>query len=84
MLATQQNAMNQADFTGKDSNQIQDIKQMVIDKRLPLEERIKAYLQQVENPYVCKCGKTIVHTQFAPQGPPLNRILADYLKSKKT
>jgi len=34
-----------------------DIRDVVIDRDLPKEERIKSYLQQIKNPYCFKVGK---------------------------
>lgn len=42
-----------------------DIRDVKIDRSLPLEERMKSYVEQIKNPYMFKVGKTIVRVSYA-------------------
>ena len=37
-----------------------DIRDVRIDRSLPMEERVKSYVEQVKNPYMFKVGNTVV------------------------
>ena len=39
-----------------DLSELVDIRDVVIDRTLPVEERIKSYVQQIKNPYCFKVG----------------------------
>jgi hypothetical protein len=41
-----------------------DIRKVKINHDLPVEERLKDYIHQIKNPYVYKCGNTIVRIKF--------------------
>ena len=42
-----------------------DIRDVKIDRSLPVEERMKSYVEQIKNPYMFKVGKTIVRVSYA-------------------
>ena len=46
-------------------NSLVDIRDVKIDRSLPLEERMKYYVEQIKNPYMFKVGKTIVRVSYA-------------------
>lgn len=61
-----------------------DIKDIQIDKSLPIENRVQNYLEAIHNPYHFYCGKTPVEIQFSTEdGPHLQQVMTDYFISKK-
>ena len=42
-----------------DLSELVDIRDVVIDKSLPLEERVKSYVEQIKNPYCFKVGDAL-------------------------
>lgn len=42
-----------------------DIRDVQIDRSLPMEERVKSYVEQVKNPYMFKVGNTVVRVSYA-------------------
>lgn len=42
-----------------------DIRDVKIDRSLPMEERVKSYVEQVKNPYMFKVGNTVVRVSYA-------------------
>ena len=56
---------------------IKDINDLIIDQSLPKKERIKSYLEQMENPYVYEDNGTTVRLRFADTNESLtDRILS--------
>ena len=49
-----------------------DIRDVRIDRTLPMEERVKYYVEHVKNPYMFKVGNTVVRVSYADT----NRIFA--------
>ena len=49
-----------------------DIRDVRIDRSLPMEERVKSYVEQVKNPYMFKVGNTVVRISYADTNKTLN------------
>ena len=49
-----------------------DIRDVRIDRTLPMEERVKSYVEQVKNPYMFKVGDTIVRVSYADTNRTMN------------
>lgn len=58
-----------------------DIRDVEIDKTLPIEERMKSYVEQIKNPYMFKVGDTIVRVSYANTQETLNDNFANLLAS---
>ena len=42
-----------------------DLRDIVVDNRLPMEERIKSYVEQIGNPYCFKVGGVVVSVSYS-------------------
>lgn len=73
--------IRQTPYGEVDISTLADIRDVVIDTSLPLEERKKSYLRQIKNPYLYRHGDTIIHVRFAENGPSLKERLKEYLLS---
>ena len=49
-----------------------DIRDVKIDRSLPVEERMKSYVEQIKNPYMFKVGNTIVRVSYANTTQTIN------------
>ncbi|MCD7731923.1 MAG: hypothetical protein LUH56_00580 [Oscillospiraceae bacterium] len=49
-----------------------DIRDVRIDRTLPLEERMKSYVEQIKNPYMFKVGDTVVRVSYANTPETIN------------
>ena len=49
-----------------------DIRDVKIGRSLPVEERMKSYVEQIKNPYMFKVGKTIVRVSYANTTQTIN------------
>lgn len=57
-----------------------DIRDVSVDKELPKEERIAAFVRQIKNPYRFRCGDFIVNASFAGNGTTLEECLKGILR----
>ena len=53
-----------------------DIRDVEIDETLPIEERMKSYVEQIKNPYMFRVGDTIVRVSYANTQETLNDNLS--------
>ena len=58
-----------------------DIRDVKIDRSLPVEERMKSYVEQIKNPYMFKVGKTIVRVSYANTTQTINENFLNLLMS---
>ena len=49
-----------------------DIRDVKIDRSLPIEDRVKSYVEQVKNPYMFKVGNTVVRVSYADTNKTMN------------
>ncbi len=48
-----------------------DIRDVVVDKDLPKRERVAEFVRQIRNPYRFRCGNFTVTARFSEDGPTL-------------
>ena len=71
--------MSQTDIKNIDPDNVHEVGDIEIDTSLPVKERIRSLLEQVENPYVYKDSGMIVKISFADQGRSLQSCMEEYL-----
>lgn len=64
-----------------DLSELVDIRDVVIDRSLPVEERIKSYVEQIKNPYCFKVGDVKVRVSYANKDQSLNESFVSMLSS---
>ncbi len=52
-----------------------DIRDVVVDKDLPKRERVAEFVRQIRNPYRFRCGNFTVTARFSEDGPTLEDCL---------
>ena len=65
----------------QDLSELVDIRDVVIDRTLPVEERIKSYVQQIKNPYCFRVGDVKVRVSYANKDQSLNESFVSMLAS---
>lgn len=65
-----------------DKSNLVDIRDIQIDQSLPVESRIKSYVEQVKNPYLFKVGDVTVHISYSDTAATLNDKFIDLLLKK--
>ncbi len=64
-----------------DIAELVDIDSVTIDTSLPIEERVKHYVEQVKTPYRFRAGNVIVNIEHKNNGLKLDNAIAAYLSS---
>lgn len=67
----------------KDISELVDIRDVHIDTSLPVEERIKSYIQQVKDPYCFRVGDVKVRVSFSDTDRTLTDNFCDMLARMK-
>lgn len=65
----------------QDLSDLVDIRDVVIDKTLPLEERVKSYVEQIKNPYCFKVGDVVVRVSYAGKEKSLTDTFTSMIAS---
>ncbi len=58
-----------------------DIRDVKIDRSLPIEGRMLSYVEQIKNPYLFKVGKTVVRVSYANTQATINDNFVNLLAS---
>lgn len=62
--------------------ELNDIRDIYIDKSLPVIERILSFIDQIGNPYMFKAGDIKVKVSYNENGPTLQESLENLLIKK--
>lgn len=73
--------MKESNETAADLSSLMDIRDITVDRSLPVEDRIRSYVEQVKNPYCFRVGDVKVRVSFASDGRTLNDSFTDMLAS---
>ena len=50
------------------TDNLADINEVDVDRKLNKQERIKEFIKQIKNPYRFKCGDIIVESRYSANG----------------
>ena len=64
----------------EDRDTLMDIRDVSVNKDLPKEERIVAFVQQIKNPYRFRCGYFVINACFASGGATIEDCLKGILR----
>lgn len=67
----------------RDISELVDIRDINIDTSLPVEERIKSYIEQVKDPYCFRVGDVKVRVSFSDTDRTLTDNFCDMLARMK-
>lgn len=65
----------------KNLSELVDIRDVVIDKSLPLEERVRSYVEQIKDPYCFKVGDVVVRVSYADKDKSLTDSFTSMIAS---
>lgn len=57
-----------------------DLRKIKIDTSLPVEDKIKSYIEQIKNPYKYRVGDIVVTLKFNESGPSFQEALASVIR----
>lgn len=81
MTAMKVDALDEVDIRTVDKDVLTDIREVEIDRSLPLDDRKKYYLEAVGNPYAVRVGDMKVRVQFAEKGASFEEAFENMLKN---
>ncbi len=79
---SQESSMKKIDIMAVDINELKDIKDITIDKKLGTEERMKEFVRQIKNPYCFKYGNLVVQITHKDTDKTINDCLREYILSQ--
>ena len=65
----------------KNLSELVDIRDVVIDKKLTLEDRVKSYVEQIKDPYCFKVGDVVVRVSYADKDKSLTDSFTSMIAS---
>jgi hypothetical protein len=65
----------------KNLSELVDIRDVVIDKSLSLEERVRSYVEQIKDPYCFKVGDVVVRVSYAGKDKSLTDSFTSMIAS---
>lgn len=65
----------------KNLAELVDIRDVMIDKSLTLEERVKSYVEQIKDPYCFKVGDVVVRVSYAGKDESLTDSFTSMIAS---
>ena len=65
----------------KNLSELVDIRDVVIDKSMTLEERVKSYIEQIKDPYCFKVGDVVVRVSYAGKDKSLTDSFTSMIAS---
>lgn len=74
------NAMAAVDVRTVDINTLTDIRDIKIDTKLPVEEKLAFFAKQTNNIYVHRMGDYVVKVKFQKEGPSIDDKMEEYLR----
>ena len=65
----------------KNLAELVDIRDVVIDKSLTLEERVRSYVEQIKDPYCFRVGNVVVRVSYAGKDKSLTDSFTSMIAS---
>ena len=81
MTAKELDALKGVDIRTVEKEVLTDIREVEVDRSLPLEERKMAYLEAVGNPYAVRVGDMKVRVRFAEDGGSFEEAFENMLRN---
>lgn len=65
----------------KNLSELVDIRDVVIDKSLTLEDRVRSYVEQIKDPYCFRVGDVVVRVSYAGKDKSLTDSFTSMIAS---
>lgn len=72
-------SMKDSDIRQAVREQLVDLNEIHIDKKQPVDARIRNYLEQVHNPFLVKSGEYVVKFQYTDCEKDMNDCMYEYI-----
>lgn len=81
MTAKEMDALKGVDIRTVKKEALADIRTVEVDRSLPLDERKRAYLEAVGNPYAVRVGDMKVSIRFTEKGASFEEAFENMLRN---
>ncbi len=72
--------MKSVDIRTIDINTLTDLRDIVIDTKLSVEQKLTSFVKQTNNIYVHRIGDYVVKVKFQKEGSTIDEKMKEYLK----
>lgn len=72
--------MQDVDVRTVDIEELTDLRDIQIDTKLPVEEKLRLFAEQTNNLYVHRIGDYVVKVRFEEEGPSIDDKMKEYLR----
>lgn len=72
--------MQNRDIRSINPDDLVDIRDVKIDPKLPQDEKLKSYIEQIKYPNLFRCGKIVVKVSYTDTDRTLNDAVRSYLE----
>ena len=73
--------MKDVDIRSVDKDTLIDLDSVQIDSSQPVQERVRSFLQQIQNPYCFRIGDVAVKVNYKQDGPSFQKNFEDILRT---
>lgn len=73
-------AMASTDVRTVNIDTLTDLRDIVIDTKLPVEKKLVSFAKQTNNVYVHRIGDYVIKVRFQEEGPGIDEKIEEYLK----
>ena len=74
------NEMASVDVRTVDIDTLTDLRDIVIDTKLPVEKKLASFVKQTKNVYVHRIEDFVIKVKFQEQGPTIDDKMEEYLR----
>ena len=72
--------MAAVDIRSVDINSLTDLRDIVVDTKKPVPQKLASFAAQTNNVYIHRIGDYIVKVRFMKEGPTIDDKMEEYLK----
>ena len=72
--------MAAVDIRSVDINSLTDLRDIVVDTKKPVPQKLVSFAEQTKNVYVHRIGDYIVKVRFQKEGPTIDDKMEEYLR----
>lgn len=72
--------MQEVDVRTVNIEDLTDLKDINIDTKLPVKEKLRSFAEQSSNLYIHRVGNFVVKVSFQKEGPTINDKMKEYIR----
>lgn len=72
--------MQEVDIRTVNIEELTDLKDINIDTKLPVKEKLRSFAEQSSNLYIHRVGNFVVKVSFQKEGPTINDKMKEYIR----